>query len=248
MPRYWREQMTSPAPRGAPGRPAGDAAARPLGDVLTSGGSETYIRPLLTPATNADALDGTNKRHDSFPDDGSQPGTSLSMLQEQLLDPYRVEHACLTYDIGQEAALPDGELALAVCRALNDWTADRWLAEDSRLVGSILTPMHFPDRAATEIRRCAADDRFVSAMLPFNALGQPIGHPIYSPIYEAAAEMGLPIFLHAGMGEFSAPPLRTSQAAFRTTRGLNSLTSSINLSPPTSPASSCTGCSSACQA
>jgi predicted TIM-barrel fold metal-dependent hydrolase len=143
---------------------------------------------------------GTNKRLDTFPTEGP-PGSDFELLKEQLLEPFKLEWALLSYDVGQEAAMPNVELGFALCQAMNDWTAERWLPLDDRLCAAIVVPSHFPDRAAAEIRRVAENPKFVSAMLPYNAFGQPLGHPVYDPIYAAAAEMGLPLHLH-GTGEY----------------------------------------------
>ena len=89
-------------------------------------------------------------------------------------------------------------LTVQLCRAVNDWLADRWLSADSRFRGSVLVPNQLPNEAAAELRRCAGDPRFVQVLMVGNGLGKPFGHPIYHPIYEAAAEAGLPIAIHLG--------------------------------------------------
>jgi predicted TIM-barrel fold metal-dependent hydrolase len=145
--------------------------------------------------------DGTN-RLDAVPASGGPPGSDHQTLCEQLLDPFRVEHAMLI-SVGAPG-LPNGDLAHALCRANNDWTRDVWLdgTGDDRLNGSVMTAMHYPEQAAEEIRRVGQDDRFVSVYLVHGALGKPFGHPVYHPIFEAAAELGLPVFTHVSGGEF----------------------------------------------
>jgi predicted TIM-barrel fold metal-dependent hydrolase len=143
---------------------------------------------------------GSNKRLDTFPENGT-PGSDYELMKEQLLDPFRLEWALLGYDVGQEAAMPNPELGFVLCQALNEWTAERWLAKDDRFCAAIVVPSHFPERAAAEIRRVAENPKFASVLLPYNAFGQPLGHPVYEPIYRAAAELELPIQLH-GTGEY----------------------------------------------
>jgi hypothetical protein len=94
-------------------------------------------------------------------------------------------------------------LSVALCGAINDWTAERWLSDGAAHWGSIVTPNHLPDKAAEEIRRVGSNPRMVQVLLSGNALGKPLGHPIYHPIYEAAAELELPIAIHIGL---DAPP------------------------------------------
>ena len=42
-------------------------------------------------------------------------------------------------------------LSVALCGAINDWLADRWLSDGAPHWGSILTPNHLPDKAAEEL-------------------------------------------------------------------------------------------------
>jgi hypothetical protein len=90
-------------------------------------------------------------------------------------------------------ALPVPRLTVELVRALNDWTVDRWLAEDPSLLGTILVPTQLPDLAAAEIRRVGGHERMVAVLLGANGLAKPFGHPVYHPIYEAAEELGLSI-------------------------------------------------------
>jgi predicted TIM-barrel fold metal-dependent hydrolase len=169
--------------------------------VESPGGGRTV--PLITPGMNVDLPDGLNKRVDAFPATGGPAGSDYDLLRDQLLDPYGVEKVVLDFDVGQEVALPNGDLALAMCRAMNDWSADKWLNRgDDRLCGALLVPTHFPEEAAKEIRRAGANERFATAYLAYNGLARPFGHPVYDPIHEAAAEVGLPIHLHVNGGEF----------------------------------------------
>src|SRR6185312_888340 len=81
----------------------------------------------------------------------------------------------------------------------NDWIRDRWLsAQDPRLHGVVLVPNQTPDAAASEIRRVGEHPRVAGVLMGGNGLGRPFGHPIYHPIYDAAAQLGLPIVIHAG--------------------------------------------------
>ncbi|MEW6634767.1 MAG: amidohydrolase family protein [Pseudomonadota bacterium] len=93
--------------------------------------------------------------------------------------------------------LYDAYMAVAVARALNDWTRIEWLDRHAGLCASIVPPLQDIDAAVAEIERCASDRRFVQVLFP-SAFHQPYGHRGYWPIYKAAARQGLPIGIHAG--------------------------------------------------
>jgi len=143
---------------------------------------------------------GWNKRSDTVPEAGGPPGSDYELLCEQWLDPYPVERAILTFDVGTNAGIPNPMFASALCRAANDWNIDTWLDghNDPRLYGSILVPTQLPEDGAAEIYRHAGNPRMVQALVVSNGLGKPFGHPIYHPIYAAAAECDLPIAIHNG--------------------------------------------------
>jgi hypothetical protein len=161
---------------------------------------------MLGPAyLNAAACpDGLNKRLDAYSDNGGPTGSDYGLMCEQLLDAYDIEAGILDHDVGQQAALTNGDLALAICQASNDWMADKWLSGmgDDRLYAVVLVPTQTPADGAREIRRCAENPRFVSAMVAWNGLGKPLGHPAYHEMYEAMAETGLPMHIHVNGGEY----------------------------------------------
>ena len=57
------------------------------------------------------------------------------------------------------------DFANALMRAVNEWTAHTWLDHDPRWRGSIVVNANDPAEAAAEIKRAAADPRFVQALL-----------------------------------------------------------------------------------
>jgi predicted TIM-barrel fold metal-dependent hydrolase len=137
-------------------------------------------------------------RSDSFPPDGSRPGTDYDFMKRQLLDPLRTESALLTFYTGQQSAMLNPQLAAALCRACNQWCVDEWLSRDDRFLGAIMVPTEVPEEAAKEIRHWRHDGRMVAVLLVGNQLGKPFGHAVYDPLYRAAAEEGLPIVIHTG--------------------------------------------------
>jgi predicted TIM-barrel fold metal-dependent hydrolase len=96
-------------------------------------------------------------------------------------------------------ALPDPDAAALVARAYNDWLAATWLSADPRYRGTITVGARDPEQAAGEIRRCAADERFVAVLLPMTDVL--LGDRRFYPVYAAAAEAGLPVTLHPNSGE-----------------------------------------------
>ena len=113
-------------------------------------------------------------------------------MNEQLLDPFRIERAVLQYGAsGFIGALSNPYFATEIARAANDWSIDHWLSrDDSRLYGAVLVATQQPDEAAAEVRRVGAHPRMAEVLLASSGLGKPFGHPAYHAIYEAAVEMG----------------------------------------------------------
>jgi uncharacterized protein len=156
-------------------------------------------RPIVTPAAmNYNLPDGSNKRLDAESEDGARPGSDYETTRRQLLDGMGVDRCVLSFDLGLEAAFPNPYLAAALCRAANDWSIDRWLSRDSRLLAGLLVPTEQPDEAVREIQRLAGHPQIVEVLLVGNAIGRPFGHPLYHPIYAAAVEAGLPVSIHTG--------------------------------------------------
>jgi predicted TIM-barrel fold metal-dependent hydrolase len=138
------------------------------------------------------------KAPNAYPETGPA-GSSLAKLQEQILEKGNRERAVLAHDEALlTAAYYNRYAANAVVKAVNDWTAEEWLARDPRLFGTILIVSQMPDEAAAEIRRSARNERFVAVTLGANMLSNVFGHPVYDPIYKAAAETGLPVVLQVG--------------------------------------------------
>jgi len=139
-------------------------------------------------------------RGDAGSPEGAAPGADPAHTASQLLDGCGIERAVL---IGGEVlglgALPDPDNAALIAAAYNDWLAATWLSADPRYRGTITVGARDPAQAAAEIRRCAADSRFVAVLLPMTDVL--LGQRQFYPIYEAAAEAGLPVTLHPNSGE-----------------------------------------------
>jgi hypothetical protein len=145
-------------------------------------------------------------RADTFPPGGGPPGSDYETLCRQVLQRGDVRRAILTFgDDSHVAGLHNPYLATELARALNDWSIDRWLSRDPRLVSSILVASQLPDQAAAEIRRHAGNPRMVQVMLVDNPHHSPFGHPLFHPIYAAAEETGRPIAIHGGAAGWANP-------------------------------------------
>ena len=138
-------------------------------------------------------------RLDSFPEDGSTPGSDYELMRRQLLERDDTKAVVLTFGVGGQTGMLNPYYALALSRAANDWNLDRWLSlPDDRLRGLILVPTELPEEGANEIRRCAEWPRVSGVLLVANSLAKPIGHPLFDPIFKAASDCELPVVVHVG--------------------------------------------------
>jgi len=97
---------------------------------------------------------------------------------------------------------PNRDYAAALAQAHNEWVREEWLPTDDRLVGSIMVPPQYPERAVEMIEEFGSDPDFVQVIMG-SAARESYGKPQYWPIYEAAADKGLPVAIHvngAGAG------------------------------------------------
>lgn len=138
-------------------------------------------------------------RAETYPPGGGEPGSDYELLCEQLLDRNNTERVVLQFEsAAYVGALTNPYLAAEIARAANDWSIDNWLSrDDPRLYGAMVVATQHPEQAAAEVRRVGGHPRVVEVLLVSTGLGKPFGHPVYHPIYEAAAELGLPIGIHA---------------------------------------------------
>ncbi|WP_158742267.1 amidohydrolase family protein, partial [Acidisphaera sp. L21] len=134
-------------------------------------------------------------RRDAYPPEGGRQGSSPSFLGTQHLDANNVVLGILNpLTSGQGVSNPD--LSAALCRAVNHWQEEVWLAADSRLKASIVVPYEFPELAVAEIEHWAGHKDYVQVLL-LSRTADPLGNRRYHRIYEAAAAAGLPVSVHA---------------------------------------------------
>jgi predicted TIM-barrel fold metal-dependent hydrolase len=141
-------------------------------------------------------------RAGSAPPDGPA-GSSLALLQGQILDPLGVDVAILNclYAID---SLHNPEAAGAFARAVNDWQIAQWLDPEPRLRASLVVPVQLPELAAREIARVGDHPGFVQVLLPVRSQ-HPYGSRLFRPLWEAIARRGLVAGIHFG-GAPGNPP------------------------------------------
>ncbi len=158
------------------------------GNFLVSPYTEAHPYPKPTPALS---------RLDTWPPNGGPPGSDLDFMRAQHLDPHDIELGVLQVLWPTAAKQRNLGYAAALCRAINDWQAEEWLAREPRLRGSIMVSQEDPEEAAAEIARCARRGGFAQVMLmPRNT--EPAGRRRYWPIFRAAVEHDLTIGSHGG--------------------------------------------------
>jgi predicted TIM-barrel fold metal-dependent hydrolase len=94
--------------------------------------------------------------------------------------------------------IQSADYAARICRAYNDYVADRYQRLDPRMRPMALIPFQDPAAAAQELRRSVKDLGLIGAMVPSTGLSLHLGHEHYWPIYAAAADLDCPLGVHGG--------------------------------------------------
>jgi len=134
-------------------------------------------------------------RRDAYPPEGGPQGSSPSFLASHHLDSNGIAVGVLN-PLVQSQGVRNLAHSAALCRAINHWQAEIWLAREPRLRASIVVPYEDPQASAGEIRHWSGDRRFVQVLLLSRTSSLP-GQKRYWPIYAAATEAGLPVGIHA---------------------------------------------------
>lgn len=109
--------------------------------------------------------------------------------------------------------LADPGLSVALSRAYNDWLAEYCAAAPARLKGVALLPLQDVQAAVAELERAVSRLGHVTGMLSTNLHGQNLDHPDFYPLYDAAAQLGVPLSVHAGVGHNGIPGQYGTQQA-----------------------------------
>lgn len=172
---------------------------------------------------------GRGQRGDSYPSDGTHPGSDLPLMQQQHLDLYNIDYGVLQpLRTGQDAQNID--LSAAMCSAYNDWQLDYWTRREKRLRGSILVPYEDGEASKAEIRKRADEKDFVQILMMSRGL-ETYGKKRYWPIYEAACEADLPVAIHV-FGDSGWPATNSGWPSYyiEETAGLESACSAMLVS------------------
>lgn len=117
----------------------------------------------------------------------------------EFLDEVGIERAVLYPTAGLSAGrINYPEVAVALCRAYNDWLHDTFMAADPRLCGMALLPLQIPSAAVEELQRTVGERGFKGAMLPSNGLKGHLGSREYWPVYAEAEKLGCCLSVHGG--------------------------------------------------
>lgn len=118
---------------------------------------------------------------------------------QAFLEKAGVERAILYCSEGLSVGfIQNAEYAIQVCRAYNDYVAERYRKVSDRLHPMALIPMQQVSAAVDELKRAVKELGLPGAMLPSTGLPLHLAHEYYWPIYEAAAEMDCPLAIHGG--------------------------------------------------
>jgi len=189
-----------------------------LVETLVIGDHVRDYRPRSRPFDTGDTLNPG----------GLRPGARLGRRYEDAepagWDPHRrlathdaedIVAAVLFPTLGlQLGALTDAEVALTACRAVNDWAADYAAAAPGELYCVASLPDHFPELAATELRRCVEAHGFVAGALRPNPTvdGRRLDHTDFEVLWGTAQELDVPVCIH-DVGAHDRPQLGADRCA-----------------------------------
>lgn len=95
----------------------------------------------------------------------------------------------------------DAALAVAICRAYNNWLADYSHHQPERLKGVAMIPLQDVPAAVREMRRAVEKLGMVGVLVrPNPVLKRQLESPEYWPIYAEAQRLGIPIWVHGSPG------------------------------------------------
>jgi predicted TIM-barrel fold metal-dependent hydrolase len=132
-------------------------------------------------------------RVDAVFQEGESP---LDLVRRQVIDLYGIDYGVLNlaanfFDRNAPEIAADG------ARAENEWLVAEFLAQDPRLLGTLIVPWEQPALAVAEIERRASERWWAQVAMPSEAM-EPLGARKYWPIYEAATGHGFPVAAHVG--------------------------------------------------
>lgn len=88
------------------------------------------------------------------------------------------------------------DLAVEVCREVNDWLAEVVAAQPSRYAGFAMLPTQSPARAADELERTVQELGFKGALINGHTNGRYLDDPSFDVLLGRAESLGVPIYIH----------------------------------------------------
>jgi predicted TIM-barrel fold metal-dependent hydrolase len=88
--------------------------------------------------------------------------------------------------------------AVVLCRQVNDALAQQIAEHPSRFRGFASVPLHDPNAAADELKRCVNELGFVGALTMGTCGARFLDDERFTPLLAAAEEVDLPIYVHPG--------------------------------------------------
>lgn len=101
--------------------------------------------------------------------------------------------------------IEDRGLAAAVCRAYNNYLADRCRKAPDRIKGIAIVPLQDPKAAAMETRRAVSELGMVGVTIPGMLGNRPLHDPEFLPFFEEVNKLDIPIGLHSVTGMHATP-------------------------------------------
>jgi len=93
------------------------------------------------------------------------------------------------------------DVEIALCRSYNRWLADVWSQGKGRLRWAVVLPLMSIEESLAEMR-FAHDHGACAVFMRGIEMDLTLDSPYFYPIYDAAAEMNMPIGIHAGNNSF----------------------------------------------
>ncbi len=126
----------------------------------------------------------------------------------EFMDTHGIDVQVLSHS-GPGAQRLEPAQAIPLCRHVNDTVAAAIARHPERFSAFATLPTPAPDEAATELARCVRDLGFCGAMVHGHTGGRYLDRREFDPILAAAAERGVPLYLHPG-----EPPAPVRQAYY----------------------------------
>ncbi|MBS1696516.1 MAG: amidohydrolase [Actinobacteria bacterium] len=114
------------------------------------------------------------------------------------MDAAGIDVQVVSHGNGSPASLAHAD-AVGLCRQVNDDLAAKIAEHPDRFRGFATLPLHDPEAAGDELRRCVHEMGFVGALVAGTYEGLFLDASRFDPILAAAEEVDLPIYLHPGL-------------------------------------------------